>query len=49
MKGTNIGKYVIVRRDDDGNPDCRAFVFDEFVNKYQDEFKMNGGLEGANK
>lgn len=41
--------YGNVRRDDDGNPDCRAFVFDEFVSKYQDEFKMRGGLEGADK
>ena len=31
--------YGNVRRDDDGNPDCRGFVLDEFINKYHDEFK----------
>lgn len=31
--------YGNVRRYDDGNPDCRGFVLDEFINKYHDEFK----------
>lgn len=31
--------YGNVRRDDDGNPDCRGFVLDQFIEKYADDLE----------